>query len=102
MSYNALLTNTCDVVQPIFNLITSAKTGELITAGVKCRWMWGLKRVPVAVGEEILSIAKVFFLVTATVDTQYFLRYEGADYKVVKILKPQDSTVRHHLEVYVI
>ncbi len=87
MSYSGLLPNKCDVVQPIFNLITSAKTGELVTAGVKCRWMWGLKRIVTAQGETIDSIAKVFFLVAATIDTQYFLHYEGADYKVIKIIK---------------
>jgi len=102
MGYDELLINTCDLVRPTFDLITNRRTGEVVTPGEKCRWMWGLRRVPVAVGEEILSVAKVFFRVTLVIDTEYFLRYEGAEYKVVKILKPQNSIFRHHVEVYVV
>ena len=100
MSYNALLINTCATKRPTFDQY-NRKTGEVVVAGVKCRWMWGLHRITDAKGEEIIAVAKVFFLVGVTLDTEYFLTYENADYKVVKILKPQNSMLRHHVEVYV-
>lgn len=100
MSYTGLLINTCSTVRPTFDQY-NRKTGEVVTPGVQCRWMWGLHRITDAKGEEIQAVAKVFFLAAATIDTEYFLTYEGADYKVVKILKPQNSMQRHHVEVYV-
>lgn len=100
MSYNALLINTCSTKRPTLDQY-SRKTGEVVTAGVKCRWMWGLHRITDAKGEEIQAVAKVFFLAAAAIDTEYFLTYGAADYKVVKILKPQNSMLQHHVEVYV-
>jgi len=53
-------------------------------------------------GEEAMATAKVFFPSTVTLGTNYFLRYNGTEYKIIKILRPQDSAALHHVEVYVV
>lgn len=100
MSYNSLLINTCNPVEKLVDQY-GRLTGETVFPGEKCRWMFGLRRVLDDRGEEIISVAKVFFLPTATIETHFYLRYNGRDYKIVKILEPQDSTALHHKEVYV-
>jgi len=100
MSYNSLLINTCDAVRK--NLDQYGRiTGETVWPGLKCRWMFGLRRVLDDKGEEIISLAKVFFLPTANIQTHFYLRYSGREYKIIKVLEPQDSTALHHKEVYV-
>jgi len=101
MSYAGLLINTCDVVRKTQDQY-GRLTGEVVASGVKCRWMYGMKRVLDDRGEEAMATAKVFFLPTVTLDTNYFLRYNGTEYKIIKILRPQDSTALHHVEVYVV
>jgi len=49
-----------------------------------------------------MATAKVFFPSTVTLGTNYFLRYNGTEYKIIKILRPQDSAALHHVEVYVV
>lgn len=100
MSYDGLLVNTCDLIKETKDAY-GRKTGEAVTAGEKCRWMWGLRRVEITEGVVIMSIAKVFFRKTVVIDTEYFLGYGGKRFKVIKILKPQNSAVMHHVEVYV-
>jgi len=101
MSYVGLLINQCDVIQKTKDKY-GRLTGEVVASGVKCRWMYGMKRVLDDRGEEAMAAAKVFFLPTVTLDTNYFLRYNGIEYKIIKILRPQDSVALHHVEVYVV
>lgn len=101
MSYDSLLINTCSLVEYVKDK-WGKKTSETVTAGVKCRIMEGVYKWVDEKGEERRSSAKVFFKSTATVGTHLYFRYGGIDRGIIKVLKPQNSTVHHHTEAYLV
>ena len=101
MSYNALLINT----STIYN-VTVDKWGartEVSIPLVKCRVMFGNRVVRNFRGEEVKSGAKIFYKSTANINPESHVDVDGSGRKraVLKILKPQDSTAIHHIEVYI-
>lgn len=101
MSYDALLINT----SIIYN-ITNDKWGarsEITIPNVKCRIMFGNRIVRDFRGEEVRSSAKIFYKANAVINPEDHIDVDGSGRKraVLKILKPQDSTAIHHIEVYV-
>jgi len=101
MSYDGLLINTCTTRARTVDKYNQAVFTE--TAGIKCRIMYGVKTVRDEAGEEVVSTAKVFFKPAAVVSGSDQVKLQGETRwrAILKILRPQDSTASHHIEVYV-
>jgi hypothetical protein len=100
MSYDALLINTTRT-----RAATLDKYGDFaswaITSDVKCRIMFIHKLIRTLKGEEVTSLAKIFFLKTKTIDDTMEIEINGEWRPMIKTDTPQDSVQVHHKEVWV-
>lgn len=100
MSYDALLLNTCSLVNN-----TLDKWGDtsatVVTADVACRIMYTNQIVKDFKGQEVVAHAKIFFKKDQTIEYSTLVRIGTDDRPIVKISKPQDSVEIHHKEVWI-
>jgi hypothetical protein len=104
MSYDALLINFAKVVQ-----VTTPDgwMEPLKTVGdpQPCRIMWRNRLVKDFKGEEVLSIAKIFFKKDATFGHEDQLQLDveayAINHPIVDVNKPQNSVAHHHTEVFI-
>jgi len=102
MSYAGLLINKCTIKRRQFDKWGEEKpTSPTLILDVPCRFMNIIKRVTDIHGEEKISSGKFFFKADQTIEHQDLISYEGIDYGILKINKPQDSSKHHHTEVWV-
>ena len=106
MSYNSLLINKVDLI---------ALTGdqwsqptEVVTSNVVCRIMYQNRLIRNYQGEEVLSFAKLFFKAGQTINHMMKIRItdpqdatKTIDHTIIKITRPQNSTILHHNEVWI-
>lgn len=99
MSYDSLLINTCDLIESVldkWNVPTIT-----VTAGVKCRIMYGYRLVRNVHGEEVVSFAKLFFLKTQALNNAMKVKIASVEHPIIKLSVHQDDTASHHKEVYI-
>lgn len=100
MSYDALLINTTSTRIAVLDKYGDA-TSYTTTANVKCRIMFINKVIRTLKGEEVTSLAKVFFLKTKTIADDMEILINGEWRPMIKTDTPQDSIQVHHKEVWV-
>jgi len=106
MSYNSLLINKVDLINT-----TPDQWGqptEAVISDIVCRIMYQNKLIRTAGGEEVLSFAKLFFKSGQTINHSTKVRItdpqnatKTIDHPVIKITRPQNSTIMHHSEVWI-
>jgi hypothetical protein len=100
MSYDGLLINAC-------SLIYSTKdkwgniTGTAVLPGVKCRIEYGTRLVTDYKGEQVVSIATVFFRKNAVLEHDTLVRIGSRDHAIAQIFEEQDSVAVHHKEALI-
>jgi len=102
MSYESLLINTISLVTEGYNKRGHAT--KSVTAGVKCRIMYKNEVVRDYQGVEQTAHMKLFFLPSQVIDpktTKLRITGETFDRPILKVVKPQDSKVSHHVEVWI-
>lgn len=100
MSYDALLINTTSTRIATLDKYGDA-TAYTTTANEKCRIMFINKIIRTLKGEEVTSLAKVFFLKTKTIVDDMEVLIQGEWRPMIKTDNPQDSASTHHKEVWV-
>jgi hypothetical protein len=100
MSYDSLLCNTCDLEHNSF-----AKWGEpqtpVIESGARCRIEYSNRLIRNFKGEEVLSIARVFFLKIQVISEIDRLFFGGIWHGIQRIDRVQAFSGIHHIEVWV-
>ena len=106
MSYSSLLIHTCDLVDHLVG--DWLEQTESITSGVKCRIEYANKLVKSPSGEEVMSFASVFFLISQAMTQNTKVRIYDvdnpaiySDHPIIRIEIPADSVAAHHKEVLV-
>lgn len=104
MSFVSLLIDHAKVVQ-VTNDLWLEPT-KAAGSAIPCRIMYGDKLIRDYKGEEVLSIAKLFFKpehITFSHEDQLQLDTEsyGRNHPILKITKPQNSIHIHHAEVWI-
>jgi len=100
MSYAGLLINTCDAE----NLVVQDKWSEPTTAivlGLKCRIEYANRIIRNYKGEEVRSVATVFFLKGVNISETTRLFFDGRWHGIQLITREQNSVALHHVEVAV-
>lgn len=105
MSFNSLLINHAKVVQ-ITALDKWGEPTETTGPAIPCRIMYGNRLVRDYKGEEVLSVAKLFFKpghLTFGHEDKLKLDDDGYSFMhpILKVVKPQNSVHIHHGEVYI-
>jgi len=99
MSYDSLLINTCSIKRR--SIDKWGEVSETTITGIPCRFMNIVKRITDYNGEEKVSAGKFFFRASVIIYHSDLITYDGRNYAVLKINKPQDSASHHHTEVWV-
>jgi len=105
MSYNSLLINKVDLVDHTID--PWGEPIDVVTKDVVCRIMYGNKLVRNFAGEQVLSFAKIFLKADQTITHTMEVIITDPDtgtkkeHPIIKIAVPQDSTKRHHREVWI-
>jgi hypothetical protein len=100
MSYDGLLINTCTIKRRDFDKWGDVSSTTLVP-NQKCRFMRIIKLIRDFKGEEKISVGKFFFKRNAVLEHQDLILFDGIDYAILKINKPQNSITHHHTEVWV-
>jgi hypothetical protein len=95
-----MLINTCSLVYQTKN-IWGKVTGIIVVPGIKCRIEYGNRLITDWHGEQVLSVATVFFKKGAAVNNDTLVRIDGRDHAVAQILIEQDSFGAHHKEALI-
>jgi hypothetical protein len=100
VSYNALLINTCNI-----ETVTKDKWGSpastVVVTGENCRINYANKIVRDFKGQEVLSLARVFFKSTVALTEASRLYFDGRWHGIQRIERSQNSVAIHHVEVWV-
>ena len=99
MSYDSLLINTCSIKRKAID--KWGESTESTISNIACRFMNIIKRITDFNGEEKVSAGKFFFKPDITIYHSDLITYDGRDYAILKINKPQDASSHHHTEVWV-
>ena len=106
MSYNSLLINKVDLVTLTGDLWSEPTSAVL--SNITCRIMYANKLIRNAQGEEIMSFAKLFFKPGQIINHSMKVRMtdpqnaaKTVDHPIIKITRPQNSTLLHHNEVWI-
>lgn len=100
MSLLALLINTCTrerQTKDKWGKITASVT----TAGIRCRIEYRNRVIRDAKGQEVVSLARVFFRSTEDITFGDRLYFDGRYHGIQQIARQQNRGAVHHLEVYV-
>jgi len=99
MSFDALLINTSNLIR--LAIEDFGETSETAEADVKCRIEYSNRIVRNFKGEEVVSLAKIFYPPDTDIDELTLVEFDGRRHGILRIDRPQDSKKQHHLEVYV-
>jgi hypothetical protein len=100
MTYDSLLINTSTIKRRTFDKWGDV-TATVLVHNQKCRFMRIIKLIRDYKGEEKISVGKFFYKKDAVIEHQDLILFDGIDYAILKINKPQDSIAHHHTEVWV-
>lgn len=100
MSFQALLINTSDI-----KIETKDKWGKIVSttthAAVRCRIVYKNRIVRNSLGQEVASLATVYYESTAPVVEGALIYFEGRWHGIQSITRAQNAHHVHHLEVAV-